>query len=302
MKKTRDWGAAVEINSSWKQPGRIMPLRPSFYYHENSLFPCDTMGFRIPTGFKNVKDKYAQCEGTPKVFCFGGSTTFGIYGSYDQSYPAQLEKIYGSPIFNLGLQELDIHANIYTLIDALYQGLRPDVAVFYDGVNEKNGFKQAMSGRKSYRMEHVQYQGFVDMNKAASLRYRLTSFMKNFVKPKDEGSLERPDTKTIETFANEQSKSYLNSKNFIRELGQRFNFKTLFLLQPTIYDFWGRENDLRASYLQSLYNTILEQDPNIIDMRSVCSLEPNMFYDMCHLSPEGNASLAKAVHECLIAI
>ena len=103
--KERPWGPSVEIDDGWKSPGVIARHRPYFYYRHDRLYPCDRMGFRIPPGFGSVIERHVvRPKSAPSVFCFGGSTTFGVYHPYEESYPARLGAATGLPTFNVGLQ------------------------------------------------------------------------------------------------------------------------------------------------------------------------------------------------------
>ena len=111
------------------------------------------------TGFKetprqgryiNVSaDGFRQTSGSPAepdhwVFLFGGSTTFG-YGVADNqtiaSYlQARLAEVYGSNTFgvrNYGRAYHFSSQELLVLSTLLRQGLRPSVAIFVDGANER---------------------------------------------------------------------------------------------------------------------------------------------------------------------
>lgn len=70
------------------------------------------------------------------IWFFGGSTVLG-YGVADhETIPAQLEKIMGRPVINLGVRAHASGTENYLLHHYLRIGYTPAVAVFLDGINE----------------------------------------------------------------------------------------------------------------------------------------------------------------------
>jgi len=295
MIKQRAWAPPIEVDAAWKSAGIIARHRPFFFYRHKQTFPCDSFGFRIPDGHVSVAAKYAATQGQKRVFCFGGSTTFGSYLEYGSGWPAVLERLSGRPVFNCGLQELDLHANLYTFIDVLREGMRPDVAIFYDGINEKIAFRQAERGLDRFLTEHVQYEGFVDLLRLTDIRGRLRDRLLGLV-----GRRPRPAAATVtETqardFALAQAGHYLATRKTIADIGAGLGIRCLFFLQPTIWDVWTGEDRIRGSYLRTLYEHICAQEPDVRDISRRCAVQPEMFYDACHLTAVGNEEIARVI-------
>lgn len=293
--KERAWASSVEVDAGWKSAGVIARHRPYFYYRHDRLYPCDRMGFRVPTGFSSVAERYErEAADRPRVFCFGGSTTFGVYHDYEKTYPAQLESLTGAAVFNFGLQEMDLHANLYSFIDVLREGMKPDIAVFLDGINEKIGFRGAQRGQDRFVLEHVQYEGFAELARLAGFRAYLRRLMRPF--GKQPAASENPvDIDMACRWGRLQAQHYLNTRRCLMEICQGIGVRTHFFLQPTIWDTKPEVEPTRAHYLRTLYDAIIDQAPEVHDLSRGIGIEPDMFYDVCHLDAAGYERLARTI-------
>ena len=291
--KQRDWAGPIAVDDSWDSAGVIARHRPYFYFRNEELYPCDNFGFRVPDGHVSISDKYQNAKGKRKFFCFGGSTTFGVYLPYNQSYPAYLEKESGVEVFNFGLMELDINANLYTLIDVLREGMRPDVVIFYDGINEKIAMRQAQRGQP-FQTEFVQYEGFTELVRLTDIKGRLRDRLLRVLgrRPPPPASVSL-DAARAAGLA--QAEEYLAAQRLISDLCQGLGIQCLFFLQPTLWDVWDGANKERGIFLKTIYQHINSIGTEVIDLSSKVALRADMFYDICHLDSDGNAAVAKAI-------
>jgi hypothetical protein len=293
IEKQRPWADTVELDPRWKPNGRLARHRPYFFYEDDALAPCDNRGYRVPTGFASVEDKYAAANGT-KVFCYGGSTTFGVYCAYDDAYPARLEAVTGHACFNMGLQTFDLYANLLGFVDHLRGGLVPDLAIFVDGVNENQGFVQAVAdGSEDYAEEFRQYRGFRDLILNASLRHRLKTMFGRGQAAEGEAVAGGDPCR----FAAEQAAFYMRSLDAVERIAGAYGVRTRFLLQPAVWNVWpAGANDPRFVYLQALYGEIAARaGGRVTDISAEVPLTPENFYDWAHLDAEGNAHLAATI-------
>ena len=293
IKKERAWGEDKTLDPRWKSNGRLARHRPYFFYENADLVPCDAQGYRVPSGYESISKKYAENIDNQTVFCYGGSTTFGVYCSYIESYPHSLETITGKASFNMGLQTFDLYGSLLSFLDHLRDGLVPKTAIFLDGVNENQGFLQSViENRENYVAEFRQYSGFRDIILNGSFKHRFRNF---FTLANPDVTEERDPCR----FVREQALFYCRSQNIIVNIGKAYGVRTVFFLQPSVWDFWddGSE-DLRYTYLKSLYNQIMALTKDVvIDISTDVSLAPEYFYDWAHLSAEGNRQLAEMIAE-----
>ena len=87
-----------------------------------------------------------------KIFCFGGSTTWGVGARDDFTIPSLLSKKLnqGAPryqVSNFGEKGYCLTQEIVYLMLLLKQGRIPDYVIFYDGINEVMvGYKNKQAG------------------------------------------------------------------------------------------------------------------------------------------------------------
>ena len=142
----RKWSnTKIEIDKRWFKKNKIAKHRIYQIWDDADLFPCDNYGVRIPVPYSDISERYFSLKKSEKkIFCFGGSTTFGWFVNYKHSYPVYLDNILKNySVFNLGVPGSDVRQSLYLLIDMLRINLIPDMVIFLDGINEK----QAFSGR-----------------------------------------------------------------------------------------------------------------------------------------------------------
>ena len=118
-----------------------MCIRDRYLYWTDDEFPCDKYGFRLPNSKIEFEERYSK-DKKKKLFCFGGSTTWGQFCKYEDTYPYNLEKLLGDEfsVYNFGGCDSDARTQIYILIDLLRKNFLPDHVLFLDGINEKAGW------------------------------------------------------------------------------------------------------------------------------------------------------------------
>ncbi len=122
-----DWKPYVEW---WQRPfaGRYVTL--------------DARGLR-PTPGEN-----ARGADVVRIFCFGGSTMMGMGARDHATIPALLASRLGDlghrvAVTNFGQLGHNSTQEAVTLHQLLKQGVRPDIAIFYDGINEMASAEQS---------------------------------------------------------------------------------------------------------------------------------------------------------------
>jgi hypothetical protein len=74
--------------------------------------------------------------GKPSVYFFGGSTMWGTGADDANTIPSLVTQLGGYRAQNWGESAYTAHQSLVLLIQLLQEGHRPDVVVFYDGVND----------------------------------------------------------------------------------------------------------------------------------------------------------------------
>jgi hypothetical protein len=299
----RAWAEPVEVPDGWDAAFRLARYPLSVYWSDSQLFPCDKHGFRIPPGVASVREQHERTEGRRRVFCIGGSTTFGWLCPYEDSFPARLERLLdGAAVFNLGLLGLDSKAALHLFVDLLRWGLVPDVAVFLDGINEKQGWLQAIEtdrqGLEEVDRHYEYFRRRMEQAPARRLSLRRGSVDDDVIPPRliEAAGGERGYLRLVPA----QRDAYLGARAAIERIAAAWGIETRFFLQPTVWDVWKGEAEPRYEYLKALYRSILAHGEGVVDL-SHASLEPVMFLDWQHLDGAGNEVVAVEVARGLSA-
>ena len=91
MKLKRFRADDIEVADYWTEPQQLAKNRVYMCFFDPDYIKSDENGFRIPLSFNSLNEKYLKSQEKKKIFCFGGSTTFGSYCKYHESYPNHLE-------------------------------------------------------------------------------------------------------------------------------------------------------------------------------------------------------------------
>lgn len=299
----RKWVDDVEIPEKWNVPFSIAKHNVYMYWTHPTLYPCDQMGFRVPYGFKSFEEKYSQSAEVKRIFCLGGSTTFGMFDAYENSYPHNLENsLKNAAVFNFGLCGLDSTGSMHVLLDLLRLGYVPDLVVFLDGINEKQGWIQASEGRQKYEEISWQYRCFYETiykkNMPMTLRWQKKE---NII-----GKLKKKLSKLRESdipkfnydpmrFVESQSDCYTKTNKVIKNIAGAWGFETKFFLEPTVWDVWEGEHDLLYDYIKLLYKSVLTKNNHVVDLSNKIPLSPENFIEWKHLNAHGHIILAKSI-------
>jgi len=300
----REWIDVTRFEA-WNVPYKIAKHHIYMYWTHPKLFPCDEMGFRIPTGFSSFKEKYRKSKDMQlrNIFCLGSSTTFGLFCSYDDCYVHHLENyLPNSAVFNFGLCGLDHTGATYILLDLLRLDYIPDIVIFLDGINEKQGWIQASEGNKNYEEMSWQYRCFRELifnnNIPMSLKWEKKENIMKRLRKKIVENVHDPNKLKNQSplrFIEQQSESYVKSCRAIQKIAAAWNINANFLLEPTVWDVWDGHHDLLYNYLKALYKNIIGKCENVIDISKKTSLGPAHFIEWKHINKEGHRILAEDI-------
>jgi hypothetical protein len=299
----RKWVDDIEIPEVWNVPFRIAKHNVYMYWTHPVLYPCDQMGFRVPNGFESFEEKYSWSKGAKRIFCFGGSTTFGLFDTYENSYPHQLEcSSKNVAVFNFGLCGLDSTGSMHVLLDLLRLGYVPDLAIFLDGINEKQGWIQASEGRPEYEEVSWQYRCFYEAiykhNVPMTLRWQRNETKLEKWKTKLDvfrGPKIAKPTQDLLRFVEPQCDCYTRTSKAIQNIASAWGFETKFFLEPTVWDVWKGTHDLHFDYIKALYTNVVAKNSHVVDLSKQTRLTPGDFIEWKHLNAHGHMELAKAV-------
>ncbi len=271
-----------------------------------------------------------------RVFAFGGSTTWGAGARDDYTIPSLLAKQFaGNPdydveVSNFGQMGWVTSQEVIYLYELLRRGARPDLVIFYDGVNDTFlGYQDGIAGLTQSEFLRAQEFGILASSTGRKKLYgtAIRTFLMNtgladlikLMMGQDQGNIERKDITPLSTIAYLAPPSdfegmdaverdvvdiYLFNRRFVDVLGQHFNFRSLFYWQPVIYsksplsplerNFVGSRS--RQEFFSGTYRRIAAAAPGagVYDISTILNAERgDYFIDPWHITEAGNEIVAR---------
>lgn len=239
------------------------------YAYHGKYINLDTSGRRIVP------------QGTPtgpaalKVFTFGGSTMWGVAQRDEHTIPAEIaRRLQTVPGLAGRVQVTNYAENGYVstqgllaLITALRAGERPDVVVFYDGINDTFStvqFGAAGTAQNEYKRQfefqlgrQLDRTGWAhgpakDLHTLGLLAGQAlqTLSLADWVKSK----VQRPQTKFIsaDSGARQTVSVYVDNVRTIEALGQAYGFTPFFVWQPNLHATEKKPTEYEARLLRAI--------------------------------------------------
>lgn len=255
-----------------------------------------------------------------KIFCFGGSTTWGVGARDNFTIPSLLSKKLnqGTPryqVTNYGEKGYCLTQEIIYLVLLLKQGKIPDYAIFYDGINEVMvGYKNRQAGsifganyirRRLYHKETVgENLGHIWRQTGLS---RGIEDLADLVKSpfKTEKPLTAEDERTLERLADDIVADYFRNMDLVEHLAQAYGFQYLFIWQPALCTnqaLTAEEKQLAAwtnKKMVKLYELVYErlapvQKPHFYNIADIFDhKDKTLYFSWAHITEEGNNLVAK---------
>jgi lysophospholipase L1-like esterase len=265
-----------------------------------------------------------------RIFFFGASTAYGIEVPDEYTLPSQLAKRLDSGsrvdrflVQNDGVPAFVIDNEVQLLLKLLSQGERPDVVVFYDGINEI--LVKVASGLTHYFEQDFRTRLFHERGVRAQVlgamqtlarRSRLVQWVRR-PSPNELAEDVPPlitDPASLERNAALALDNYAGNASLVRELGRAYGFRTVFFWQPSMYvtgkvltpeeqrlKEWADvyrpglklANAATAALLKSEH--FFERE-GIVDLRGALDgVTQTTFIDVHHVTVVGNEAIAAAM-------
>jgi len=137
------WAARIFTDSDFNfNPG----------YVKEKIYPCDEYTHANSCiqrtynshGFRGDEFEKEKSHNTFRIFALGGSTTFGVGGADNETWPIHLQKIANEKIIGKNIEVINFGLSgattesYYELIKNKIYSLDPDLIIMYDGWNERN--------------------------------------------------------------------------------------------------------------------------------------------------------------------
>ena len=336
------YGNAPWVGESFDEQGRIEPDWHSYVYFRQKPFHgkylnIDENGVRATWKAPPTADDASKQS--LRILMFGGSTMWGCGAHDDETIPSCLARELSSrgikpEITNLGEIAYVSSQELIALTRVLQSGVRPDVVIFYDGVNETTAaFLDRQAGipsnegnrrvefnvrRKPGRLLGMFFAALINdsasLRLAKSVRRRLSGLVAAPAPPialpplSDSGQ-----TQLVEDTVH----WYAENVKVVEMLGREYGFEPLFYWQPVLFTKPNRgsfENEERYKYswLESIvfevYQRIarepgLNSDKRWHNISGIFGDSSAVLYtDFCHTTECGNAIIAKAMVDDVVAV
>ncbi|GEM_PF-415509 len=277
-------------------------------------------------------------DGKPllRVFVMGGSTTWGAGARDDYTIPSLLAKdLAGNPLYdvevrNYGQMGWVTSQELIYLYELLRRGERPDLVIFYDGINDTFlGYQDGIAGLTQNEFLRAQEFGILASSSgrkrlyATALRtFLMNTGMADLIKllyGRDEATTERTEIGPIASIAYLAPPSdfegagaiqqdivniYLFNNQMVRAMGDRFGFRSLFYWQPVIFSkhpltayeqsFVGARS--RREFFDATYQRIAAVAPSngVNDISGILNGGGKTYFvDPWHITEAGNAVVAQ---------
>ena len=253
-----------------------------------------------------------------KIAFFGGSTMWGSGADDEHTIPSLFIKQHPDYLgYNFAESGHTSHQNLNLLMEKLLEGLRPDVVVFYNGVNEVGLCRREL---RVYSHE-----------RDAQIRELVDDRPWNFRNPKSYLSLLYPAKAFVDRMGQALERRWAGPHSFFncdqepekaaavarlllwdwtaaKDLVEGYGGKFLAVLQPVVYFSHTRtdhiivEEELRPQYaavypriIDLLQSEFPQLRGNFLDLRDAFDQDMYIYIDSFHVSPNGNQIIASRI-------
>jgi lysophospholipase L1-like esterase len=294
--------------------------------HRGRYVTIDERGLRATPG------EHETGPDAVRILCFGGSTMMGMGARDAHTIPAELarrldELGHRTAVANLGQLGHNSTQETIALQQLLKQGDRPDIVLFYDGINEMVCAEQTGAADRVMHeaARRAEFNIFYTDRRSDLVKAGLIAAMPRTVRrlreitglplrgPLPSGRLDL-NSVDIPALAREVVEVYAANLRLIRLLAGAYGFRPLFFWQPVITtkrDKTADERFFEAEFTSNLdarrrlFAAILDQRrrhseltqaPDCVDLSGLFDDRPDPVYiDLYHLSEAGNAAIAEAM-------
>jgi lysophospholipase L1-like esterase len=265
-----------------------------------------------------------QDQKVKKVFCFGGSTTWGVGARDDYTIPSLLSKKLNQGldrfvVVNYGERGFNLRQEVINLVVLLIQGNIPDYVIFYDGVNEAMvGFNTGKAG-SFYGADNVEFK----LIKNDTFWLKLSRYLqetsiytgvtevRSWVSRhfKRARGFSPEELKKLNQLADDLVDDYLKNIEFVKRLSESFGFKCLFLWQPALFTnkaltadekkepAWKYMDWVKITELvyERMAKVKMDHFYNISDMFD--HKNKTLFFSWAHITEEGNELVTDRIYQ-----
>jgi lysophospholipase L1-like esterase len=290
-----------------------------------------------PEGLRRTWMPPSSADRSGKVFkllMLGGSSLWGYGARDDRTIPSLVarelyDRGYRVELRNLAEIGYVSTQEVVALVRDIQAGYRPDLVIFYDGVNDTTsalleGEAGVTTNEQNRRAEFNILQSPSRLGTSLIMRLVRDSATYRFAQVlgrrlggamRTEGRL--PSVKGVDGLAPEVVRRYRANIALVEKLGREFGFEPLFYWQPVVFDKgeltpYEAEEALKFEWARGFFHEVhgairdstdLRGDARFHDLSRLFSGTPELiFIDYCHTTESGNQRVADAIARDAIEI
>ncbi len=268
-----------------------------------------------------------------EILMLGGSSLWGFGARDDRTIPSLLardlfERKWDVRIRNLAEIGYVNTQEVIALIRELQSGYRPDLVIFYDGVNDTTSAllereagltTNEVNRRREFNIlqSPSRLAGALVGNLIKdSGSYRFAQSVRNRLS-KAGGEKEAPEETLRDRLAREVVRKFEANVDIVERLGREFRFHPVFFWQPVIFTKptlvpFEREESARYGWTEPMFRAVLLElhastlprgNTAFHDLSDLFSNSHDLvFIDYCHTTESANARIAHAIAEDITAM
>jgi lysophospholipase L1-like esterase len=269
-----------------------------------------------------------------EILMLGGSSLWGFGARDDQTIPSLLwrdlfERKWDVRVRNLAEIGYVSTQEVVALIRELQSGYRPDLVIYYDGVNDTTSAllereagltTNEVNRRREFNLlqSPSRLAGTLLGNLIKeSGSYRFAQSVRKRLSASDGESGQALDDPMRNRLAQEVVRRFQANVAIVERLGREFQFRPLFYWQPVVFSKtalvpFEREEIARYAWTEPMFRDVLQQlrestalrtDPAFHDLSGLFADSSNLvFIDYCHTTESANARVASAIAEDVAAV
>jgi lysophospholipase L1-like esterase len=311
---------------------------PYVYFRERpqagQTINVDAEGLRTTWGASALKNGPGASPRSLKLLLLGGSSLWGYGARDDYTIPSLLARTLhdgGEAIEVRNLAEIGYVSTqeLIALVRELQGGYRPDVVLFYDGVNDTTSAllereagltTNEINRRREFNLLHSPPRLLAGLagsllEDSGSLRFARAVRQRL---PSVPATTHRPLTgDRTEQLAADVVRRYFANLGLASALGREYGFRALFFWQPVVFTksslvAFEREEQQKYMWTQSIFRAVYNRIHSAPELRArlefhdlsgIFADDPHLVYiDYCHTTEGANARIASAMAEAVMRV
>lgn len=313
----------------WIEHVRASEARFEPYYHWRRNGFAGRYTNVSPEGVRTTARPTPVEPGAGKVFVFGGSTIWGTGSPDDKTIPSLLQSMLGGryDVYNFGETAYVSAQELNYLLYQLARGNRPDVVIFYDGVND--GYAGAYSPavpRDPQNLREEERQRRLEKRPLDVLRglLRASNYGRLIDYVRGMAGTEGPSyqewdaqvSPSIQKNSEEVIRLYEEHIRQVRALAREYGFKAFFFWQPNLFSLSRNTNSYERTLIESASPILVESQQAVYQVAKrrlsnregegifflgnvFDSTDDPIYIDWMHVGPNGNERIAREIFQRL---